>query len=281
MKDVTRDDVIRMVQTLRNLHDKAGAFLNEYREQPDSNSLAARELHTFQDQESVRTAYSQGGLLIEVAADHLMAFTRLATEPVQTIAPWTCVRGVIESCALATWLLDPSLDVRMRLQRSFAFRFEGLSQQVKCLRTVGDQADIKKALQRIDDVERKALGLGFSRVENRRGERIGIAQRMPSITDVVSFTLEEEFAYRLLSAMAHAHPWALQQLSFRRVDDDTDIKLTKSVEPVVIAYLCEKSARAFSKSIWHKAQLFGWDMERLGNILDATFDNLGVRRTER
>lgn len=275
--EVTRDDVVRMVQVLRDLHDETGAFSDEYGAKPDLNSLARQELSTFQDGELVKTAYAQGSLLIEVAADYLMAFTRIVKEPVQTIAPWTCVRGLIESCAFAAWLLDPGVDVRVRVQRSFAFRFEGLSQQVKYVRTVGSQVDINNASQRMDDVERKAQALGFSRVENRKGQRIGIAQRMPPITDVVNLALGQESEYRLLSAMAHAHPWALQQLSFRLEEDHGRIGLAKSAPTLAIAYLCVTGARAFSKPILARAQLFGWDVKRLQKLLDTAFGNLGVQ----
>jgi hypothetical protein len=293
MNPVTPDDVPLMVQVLRNLHDEIGRFLNEYGDQPSPNSLAAVELRTFQRPESLTTTYSQGSILVEVAADQLMAFTKTVTEPVQTVAPWTCVRAVIESCALAAWLLDPNLDARTRVQRSFAFRYEGLIQQVKFGRASGNEAGTAKATARIDEVERVALGLGFSREKNRKGKRIGIAQQMPNITDIVAQTLDEEAVYRMLSAMAHAHHWALQQLSFQRVEDGNaygiegnadggSVHLTeKNLEPISIAFLCNKAANTFAKPIWYKCQLFGWDIEYLRGILDSAFTGLGLQRAGR
>ncbi len=209
MTNPTLDEAIRMVQALNSLHDDTGRFFNESGHQPSPNSQAALELRAFQRPESVITAFSQGAVLIEVAADQLMAFTKIVTQPAQAIAPWTCTRALIEASALAAWLLEPSLDARTRVQRSFAFRYEGLSQQVKFARVAGTNADVARVTHRIDQVEDVALGLGFSRVENQRGERIGIAQQMPSITELVNQNLGEEETYRLLSAVAHAHPWAL------------------------------------------------------------------------
>lgn len=289
MECVTLDDVSRMIRTLRDLHDGLGQFLTGCGHQPSSGSQAAAEFRTFQRSESLETAYSQAGVLIEVAADQLMAFIRSVTEPVQTIAPWTCVRAIIESSAPAAWLLDPSLDARTRVQRSFGFRYEGLAQQVKFARASGDEPATAKAITRIDDVERVAVELGFSRVENQRGRRVGIAQQMPSITDLVAQALDEEATYRLLSAVAHAHLWAVQQLSFRRIEDEnawlipedagvgSAHLLEKSLRPESAALLCSRAASAFVKPIRHKCQLFGWDMEQLNDMLGSALSSLGIR----
>jgi hypothetical protein len=229
-------------------------------------------------------------VLIEVAADQLMAFIKTVSQPAQSIAPWTCTRALIESAALAAWLLDPSLDIRTRVQRSFAFRYEGLSQQVKFAHAARINADLAS---RIDQVEGVALGLGFSRVENQRRERIGIAQQMPSITNLVNQTLGEEETYRLLSAVAHAHPWALQQLSFQRVhgerirlpDSITDgvnaPRIEKSLSTLSVAFLCLKSAYVFARPVWFRCLLFGWDSERLRSILNNAFDSLGFQQPNR
>ena len=185
MISLTLDDALRMLQAIRDFHDKTAEYLNGCRQEPLPTSQATQELNTFENSESLITAYSQGSILIEVAADQLMAFTRVLVEPVQTIAPWTCVRSVTEACALAVWLLDPNIDARIRVQRSFAFRYEGLTQQVKFANSSGDQDSATRVGMRIDKVEQDALSLGFKEVKNRRGKRIGIAQEMPSITTII------------------------------------------------------------------------------------------------
>jgi hypothetical protein len=277
MNVVTRDDVIRMNQALVQLHEESGCFLNECGHQPSQPSIATKELSAFREPEFIKTVYAQGTVLIEVAADHLVAFTRTITEPVQTMAPWTCVRAIIESSALASWLFDPGIDVRTRVQRSFAFRYEGLRQQEKFGRVSGNEDDVKKAIkQRIDVVEAAALKLGFNQVKSGRGKRIGIAQQMPSVTRVVDEVLGEEATYRLLSAIAHAHPWALQQSSYRKSDSKDDLLLKKNLEPFAVAYLSIKAADSFSKPVWYKCQLFGWDVKRLELIFSSAYDSLGI-----
>jgi hypothetical protein len=275
MGSVTVDDATRMVQALVSLHSKTGQILDGYGNDPSPGSQAADELNEFDDPEFIRTTYGQANMLMESAADHLTAFIKTVTEPVQTVAPWTCVRAAMECGALASWLLDPNLDMRTRVQRSFAFRYKGLSEQVKFARASGSSADAKKASMRIDEVEQDAQELGFPRVTNKKGRRIGIAQQMPPITRIVKIALDEEDTYRLLSAMVHAHHWAVQQLSFRQVDGGITSLVEKHLEPVSVAFLCVKVAYAFANPLWLKLQLFGWPTESIESILDSTFASLG------
>ena len=65
----TYEQAIKAVQATQQLHDRTGAFFNSQGLDPQTDSLAARELQTYARPESVLTAYSQGNSLIEVAAD--------------------------------------------------------------------------------------------------------------------------------------------------------------------------------------------------------------------
>ena len=239
------------------------------------------------------TAYSQGTIQLEVSADQMMAFAKTITEPTLSIAPWTCVRAIIESSSLASWLLSPSIDAATRVMRSFAFRYEGLSQQIKFLRSIHDEINMNKTIARIDKVEQVAMSQGFPKVVDKNGRRIGIGQVMPAITEIVQQTLEEEDTYRILSAQAHAHPWALQQLSFRRVASEDEIFSETRDEIVVIRafekyfslessiYLCHKAIICFAKPVWNKFLLFGWDQKNLQDIFDNSFDVFHVKGDQR
>ena len=288
MNQVTRDDVIRMVKAIEVLHDAAGQFLNDSGLKPSSNSQAVLELSTFRRPESLETVYSQGTILVEVVADQLIAFTKTVTEPVQTIAPWSCLRAVIESSALANWLLDPSIDAKARVQRSFAFRYEGLSEEAKFLRASKDEPSRNKIISRIDEVEQNALELGYSKIEDKNGKRCGIGQTMTSLTDIITDTLKEEAIYRLLSAMTHAHPWAVQQLGFRQIKKEgsptnldpgslSNLKLfEKHLEPPCVASLCRKAVEVFSKPTISESKLFGWNTERLKGFFNIALSSLRV-----
>ncbi len=191
----------------------------------------------------------------------------------------------MESSALAVWLLDADITVQIRVQRSLAFRYEGLEHQRKFLKSIGKHDEHDKLLQRIDSIESTAVGLGFNKVIDWRGRRIGIGRVMPSVTEIVGDVLDEEETYRLLSAMAHGHLWALHPLGMRTVNSQStaswdsvhaDTKATqKHLRPEAIGYLCVVTASVFTKALWRAAYLFDWDMEQLKDILENNFDRLG------
>ena len=83
--------------------------------------------------------------------------------------------------------------------------------------------------------------------------------QMPPATDLTRDCLGEEGTYRMLSSMAHGHSWALQQLGFSSVKDDTGLFLEKSVKPLAILFLALKATEAFMKPVRFKFKLFGWD----------------------
>jgi hypothetical protein len=157
------------------------------------------------------------------AADQLMTLVRSLTEPVQTISPWTCLRAILESSGLAVWFLEPDIGARLRVQRSFAFRFEGLDQQRKWMR-IAHESEVDKVTARIDAVEQIALNLGYERIVDRNGRRIGLGQAMPTVTEIIRDAFDEEVTYRVLSAIAHGHPWALAQLGFQLMDESQENK---------------------------------------------------------
>ena len=267
-----------------------GKFMDRYQSLAMPSSPADLELHSFSRPESLVTAYSQGGILIEVAADQLMALTKTLTEPAQAIAPWTCVRAIIESCALSSWLLCPDIDPKIRVQRSLAFRYEGLLQQLKFVHAEKfDKVAITTITSRIDEVEQVALKLGFSRILDKNSKRIGIGQEMPNITSLVQVELDEESLYRILSAIAHAHPWALQQLSFRQINNDNfnfvdgsedNAKVhtyEKNLDLPFVIFLCHKAVINFTKPVWYQCKLLGWDQKELKEYFETTFASLGIK----
>ncbi|MFO8037529.1 MAG: hypothetical protein R6U57_12980 [Anaerolineales bacterium] len=289
MDKIDKHRAICLVNILERFIDETGQYTNQYSIYPEKGSQADNELKTFPRQESVHTAHSQGSSLIEVSADHIMALIKTITEPVQTVAPWVCLRSALESAALATWILDPSIDAHTRVQRSFALRYEGFTQQAKIARALKDTTFLKKVEGRIDEVEELALSLGYKKVTNKNNKRIGIAQNMKPLTNIVRDSLSEEATYRYLSAITHANFWALQQVSFQEVDEnDVDITLMphtkiieKSMSPIIIAYLCSTAATVFSKPIWFKSKLFSWDLDQMRSILDSNFDVLDIDESKR
>lgn len=258
------------MEALEEALTETGQFLTCAVNEPAQDSAAALELVSFPKRGLVLTSYSQADMLLEVGSELVTCFIRTSAEPALPIASWSSVRGVIESCALATWLLDPNIDVRTRVQRSFALRFDGLDQQIKMMHIANRLENVEAISRRIDEVEQEAISLGYEAIKNRKGQRNGIGQVMPSVTSIVGEALGEEVTYRILSAVTHAHHWAVHRLNFDLLPmDDPAVNpsviapglraLKKAAKPVCFGYLADQAMKAFTTPVLYKTRLFGGD----------------------
>lgn len=227
-------------------------------------------------------------MLIEFGGDHLTAFVKHSTEPVEAIACWTCVRSMLESCALSAWLFDPTADAHTRVGRTFALRYEGLEQQATFGRTAKiDPKEIASLETHIDDVEKVALSLGFTAVQDKKHRRIGIAQQMPKTTHMIGDVLGEEKMYRLLSAVAHGHFWAIHGLGFAPADTLVNVgnrglrafTKTPNLNGFGLLGLCVMSSLA--RPLWNYCNYFGWDRLRLEETFENVADKLRMTTARR
>ena len=85
--------------------------------------------------------------------------------------------------------MTPRFNSHERVKRSLALRYEGLSQQAKFVQSIGQSTEIVN--KRIEKNELIAEGLGFSKLRNKKDERTGIGQVMPSVTEIIRETLDE------------------------------------------------------------------------------------------
>lgn len=155
-------------------------------------------------------------------------------------------------------------------------------QQLRWARATGE--DPARAERRLADIAALATSLGYKPILDKSGRHTGAGQRLPSVTDLIGTTLNEEEHYRLLSAVVHGHPWALQQLSFNRAPQfDTASGLSgarlsglaKAANVPAFALFTLISARAFARTVWYQALYLGWDQTRLRELLEGMFDRLG------
>jgi hypothetical protein len=272
---MSRENALKSIKAVNEFMGETSVIWNQYQHKPIPNSQAAKELAEFSRPESIGTAYSQGTTLIEVAADYVFAVTRTLTEPAQTIAPWACTRGVLETSALSLWFLDTTISADERAKRSFAFRYEGLEQQRKLAQSTNGKIDPQLITSRINEVEQIALNLGYERVLDRNGNRIGIGQTMPSITDIVIKMLNKEQNYRLLSGMVHAHHWALQHFGFIKTHEDQmvfenvkGVYFEKHISAENIFFLCTDSVTSLFQALLMNFKLFGYDAKPLAIAAD-------------
>lgn len=285
--------VSAIMDTVTYLHDETSKIYQRSGQDSLEGSQAQNELGKTPSKETLVTAFSQGAMLIEVAGDQLTAFCKTITNPVQTIAPWTCARSEIEAAALGCWLMDTSITDRERLQRSFAFRYEGLIQQKRYLKALGKIEIAQSVHERIENVEKHAIELGFVPLRDKKKQIHGIGQTMPTITDLVGQTLGKEDTYRLLSAVAHAHFWALNNLSFCpalssgtvfSTDTASGVSVSfveKGLSPIPIAVLATEVISSFTELIWRKFRLFGWDHKALRKVYENAYDRIGIKEQMR
>lgn len=279
----THDDVVRARDALDHFHAELGGYVNDSRILPQADSPFAVDLATFSAPEPIRTVYAQVLSLLEVAGDQLSAFLKTLREPCETIAPWVCVRGLVEASAISVWLLEPGVPPLDRVGRSKALRYEGLEQQRKWLGAIGQNQSLVK--KQIDGMVEEARAMGYKVLKDSRDRRIGVATRMPSITELARDALGMEGMYRLLSAIAHGHHWALQQLSFRVLPTEETPReaeefgfraMQKEVNAPGMVFLSIGVADALGQTVWRLASYCGWDQDRLTETLERLFNGLGL-----
>jgi len=150
-----------LLSTLEILHENVSNFKNYNIDSSFPSSIDDVELKNPERLEILSVAYSQANILIEHAAEHFIALQRTLTEPILTIAPWSCLRALLETSALACWIINPEIDIKTRIGRSYALRFEDLCQQLRYSDLKINGFSREKIENRIDLVEQLALSMGY------------------------------------------------------------------------------------------------------------------------
>lgn len=273
------DDHNLLIRALNDFMKSIGTYMDRFGVEPLEHSIATSEIASFSDLRIIEAAFIQGGLLIESSADHLIAFIKSVSEPVLTLAPWSLVRMVIEGSALSCWFLDPSIGNRDRSGRSLAWRYAGLREQLKIANISKDNETAVKVIHQIDALEARAIQIGFSPVRNKKGKRDGIGQRMPRHTKLVKQTLDMEIEYRLFSAVVHSHAWATTQAGFKKQPSLSGYLLEKRLTLEMVLMLSSFMIRSFTKAIWFKAKLYGWDLPQLEQIFQHVFGQTKIPKS--
>lgn len=240
-------DAIRAA--VSELPSRLGPVIDKASPEPIPGSQAWRELEGFEDSQAVRSAYSQGSLLIESAADHMFALRAACEEPVTVFAPWTLTRAVLEASARAQWLLDHSIDVKTRVERSMTMRLSGLENQRKLpdLATFSDRDRIDQRVLSVLEAA-SARQIDEKRSKRKKERVIGFGDGMPGSTGLVAQVLDAEAEYRLASGVAHADPSILIPLGFAKSDKPN--LLEKHTQPISIVFVCMRAIEWFSRPVW-------------------------------
>jgi hypothetical protein len=279
-----RDALSGFLQGLRRLEPHLGA-------PPSQDSIADKEQKAFAKPYLLVDAYGMAGMLVESSADHIDAFVKTITEPMTPIAACSCVRALLEPCAMAAWLSAPTIGALERAKRVFAIRHEAIEEHGKFANAIDPAKTASKIVrERVNAIEREAIQLGIKPVRDRQGNRVGIGCPKPGATTLIADMLGEAAPFRLLSAVVHGQPWALRQMSFERVEADQtaatfgDVQVRafkKAVSPKVVAFLGVCALRSFSRPVTCMLQYSGHDSGPFDRLLATTFDFLQVPEAQR
>jgi hypothetical protein len=279
------DSHVQLVRSaIAMLLERLGTYLQACPTEPVEGSTVAQELATSCRPESIATALSFSDLAIEFACDHLSTYNKIIAEPIETLACFTCIRSMLETTAIAAWVLDPTISSIDRIARVFSVRFDAIDQQLKFGRCIGvTTPEIEDLETRLNAIEAEALALGYPQFRNTKNAIYAIGVVMPNATEVIRDVLSDEWLYRLLSAVAHGHHWAIAQLGFQDATPQTgpmsvsgiNVKpMTKKVYVNGIVLLGLHGFLAFARLMWNKAQYSKWNLLRLEEIFEEVADKI-------
>lgn len=281
MKD-TRDAIQTMCRTIVEYYDGVTEIVRSWPAGPVPGSLADNEIATIQS--FVMMAASHSALSIEDGGDHLIGLTKLGAEPVCVTTCFTCIRSMLESCAIGAWLVAPEVNALKRQARVFAFRRSGMFECRKFASCVANTAMVAEFNRKIAILEQDATAVGFSLTFPPDGNsRIGI--KMPSATEMIRDILGLDENYRLLSGFAHGHQWARQliykQTERAQVAGVQGVLLTKTLSANSFMLIVQSGFLALTKVLWNRSRYWGVDSNPLEELVENTADRLQVQLQSR
>lgn len=253
------------------LHEKIEIQFKEF-VLPKTNSIAENELAdtTDHDNETIKSVHGYVMQLIEVTSDNITAFTRDITSPVLLFAFYTNIRVILEVAATSLWFLEEHITHNERINRYCAWRYYSLKQQLLWANATKNQELIKHSQDRFNDAQNKAKAKGITKQRKGKDE-----PPMPGLTQMVRDQLHEEETYRLLSALIHAHSWALMVYGFDVVSKSPYGKqLEKTLKPEFIYSTALVGLDAFSKQILCVCKYFGWPFSKIEALFNDTKKSL-------
>lgn len=275
---ISQDSYDKLVDLVRTFPERAGALIDDAGGVPARGSRIDRELGELPDPEPLETSLSLGAQALEHAADHLFALSDTCLSPVKPFAAFTLARGVLESAATALWVFDPDIEGKERVERGMSLRLVGLEDQKKMSRVnpAGPDTDevTRKIASRIEDMMTAAGARGVEPHRNRRTKVDGFGSKMPTRLELASRLPGGEFDYRLLSAVAHGHSWALIGVAFQPSEKEN--MAVKRPKPIVLIYVCWRAIEFFARALWAQVYLHGWKSGPFARLLEETYDSIGL-----
>jgi hypothetical protein len=273
MKKPNLEQVQKLRCTLDQLFSESATLFNAIESDPLSGSIADTELREFIRPLSIKTAHDQSYLLIESSADYLSCLIKSITEPVETIAPWSLTRSILESSAMSIWIGSPNISSIERAHRSLAFRLKGIQEQVK-LKINDNYKDVfDKLIEVAKEIEAKVI-IGKNGFPTRLGAQF------PKYTNLCESELGEATTFKVLSSLTHSQPFAMIQLSLKlkgpSKKDIERLNAEKHIDNISIAWLCNRAAFAFIRAMSARLKLYGYLTAEVISIFRQHSDTLKI-----
>ena len=273
----------RMREAILEFTDSVAKASSVTRPQPTTQSIETPE-GSFDGQsqlhrEALRMAIDTSRLLLEFGYAHIRAFA--TTKGVVSLS---CARSMLESCALARWILAPDIDDRERVGRAYAHQYAGVQSQVKFCKTAGLVEEERKSIDYRSEILQTAETLNYKVLKNKKQERYAIHKTMPSATELIEMLLCERRTYAVLSAVVHGHPWAIAKALFRETEGPEVVvegvrlaQVERHDSPGLFVWSGQIVTEAYAKAVWTAGIYLGWDQSALMQALEGLFDRLELR----
>ncbi len=169
---------------------------------------------------------SLAGLRLSVAGDHLGAMAKALMPPIPLYGPAALARMSLENSAHAFWLMDPTLSLDERIDRSLRQRLKSAQEEQAVARLL---LTVKWKDTGIEEaIVKEAVDLGLAELKG-----------LPSATELVGALLEGHVkrpnagrgVYKYLSALSHGTTYAALQRY--RPSGSGDNPFTQRSDPVV------------------------------------------------
>ncbi|RPI76186.1 MAG: hypothetical protein EHM45_13685 [Desulfobacteraceae bacterium] len=186
---------------------------------PKPNSPADREIISYPNKKLIQEAFLRGILLVTIAKQNFTELESLVVQKLYPIAPYICARSLLESAAVATWLLCDEINSKDRINRYFSYCYTNLIEQRKYFHYIGNTQKENKARIKISDLEVKAINAGSDVKKDKKNEIKYIGCPFPNKTSLIENQFKVPDRYRVLSGIAHGTQSFIWAHCFKKIRD--------------------------------------------------------------
>jgi hypothetical protein len=147
-------------------------FVNTFSMLPPGKGNAKKEYLNADEKHKrgLLNSYDLGELLLEVSFDHIFSFLRTITSPALAVAPWANARSSLESSGLSSWFTNNKVGSLERIMRGYAYRYDGVNEQIKIFRVMEDKNAIEDTIKIIEKLTYDAIEIGIEPLYDAKGK---------------------------------------------------------------------------------------------------------------